>query len=485
MADAGIAALASCSELFVHGDQLVTIVTNVTFVPDADVGFTIPGVLPAFRIERLPVPRLRELLSRCARWLVPKSDDPTEHVVSRVPQWVVSGIAARRNWLGLRPLTGLVTTPVLRPDGTILATPGYDPATGLYLAPHANHRRVPENPTRADARAAVETLFEVVTHVPFATSADRAAWLAMVLTPLARFAVGPATPLCIIEDAMWSQWSEEVITDLAAIVSAAPPAAIDADGLLPSPRRLFDALRANGEPVARITNGSARSAIIWRRIYESLQRTRATSGVVCFATVTRPVRDVELARMALTTRCDGRHGDVPLLGDVPHAHLLTAALVILRAYQVAGCPDMQMPRWPGFERWSQVVRAAVVWSGLPDPVMAFATVPVTTNATDATIADLVAGWSELVRDFPGGCSARQALDGLSRAPKATYPRLRAAVAVFAPGPLDDRGTADRLGRCLRRYCNAQHEGQALVLAGSGNQGNRWTVRSAAPPASES
>ncbi len=473
MANAGIAALASCSELYVHGDQLVTL------VPGAHQGVVAVGAYPSFRIERLPTPRLRELLSRSAQWLVPRSDEPAENVVSRVPQWVVPAIATRGHWPGLRPLTSLVTTPVLRPNGTILAAPGYDPATGLFLASPVRHREVPEHPTQADARVAAETLLSVVNHVPFATAADQAAWLAMVLTPLARFAVGAATPLCIVEDSTTSRWSEELIADLASIVGAAPPAAIDADDLLPSPRRSFDALRANGESVVRITNGSARPSLIWRRIYEALQRAQATADVVWFAATTRPTRDLELARIALTTRCEGgvmdRKSEHPPHADAHHPHLLVAALTILRAYQVAGCPDQRLPRWPGFERWSQVVRAAVVWCGLPDPVMTTATVP-TTGATDATVADLVAGWAELAHDFPGGCSARQALDALSRAPEASHPRLRAAVAVFASGPLDDRGTADRLGRYLRSHRDEEHEGRALVLIGSGNQGNRWAVR---------
>jgi putative DNA primase/helicase len=448
------------------------------------VGIGTAASLPTFRIARLPTPLLRELLSRSARWLVPQSDEPAENALSRVPQWVVSGIAARRHWPGLRPLIAVVTTPVLRPDGTILAAPGFDTSTGLYLAPRESHVSIPEHPTQADARAAALTLLASVSHVPFTALGDRSAWLAMLLTPLARFAVGAASPLCILEEAPSSRWSEEVIADIAAIVASAPAAAIDADDLLPSLRHSVDALRANGESIARITNGSARTTTAWRRVHEALQRGRATSGLVWFSSTTRRIRDGELPRYALTARCEGgiveRHGDGEQPHDVNPSLHLVAALTILRAYQVAGCPDVGLPRWAGFERWSEVVRAAVVWSGLPDPVMMSATVPTPTNATEAAITDLVAGWSELARDFPGGCSTRQALDELSRAPTEEYPRLRAAVAVFAPGPLGDRSTADRLGRALTRFRDEQYEDQALVLVGSGNQGNRWAVRSMRP-----
>jgi hypothetical protein len=106
--------------------------------------------------------------------------------------------------------------------------------------------------------------------------------------------------------------------------------------------------------------------------------------------------------------------------------------------------------------------------------------PEATSATDAVVTDLIVGWAELADDFPGGASVRQALDALAQAPKEKYARLRAAVAVFAPGPLADQGTATRLGRTLLRHQDDSCEGKTLVAAGSGNQGNRWAVRVSSP-----
>lgn len=47
----------------------------------------------------------------------------------------LAAVLAPRNWRGLRPLRGITGSPVLRPDGTLLQDPGYDPATGLFLEP--------------------------------------------------------------------------------------------------------------------------------------------------------------------------------------------------------------------------------------------------------------------------------------------------------------------------------------------------------------
>ncbi|MDB4929971.1 MAG: hypothetical protein JWM10_2455 [Myxococcaceae bacterium] len=479
VANEGIAALATCPEVFTHAGHLVSL------VPSAIPGTALGRSSPVLRIERLPLPRLRELLSRSARWLVPRSDDPGDQIVSQVPQRIVAGIAARRDWPGLRPLAGLVVTPVLRPDGTVLRTAGYDPTTGLYLAPNAQYPPIATRPTRAEAQAAAAMLNGVVNHVPFATPGDRAAWVAMVASIFARFAVGATSPLCIVEDTRAARWGDELVDHLVAIVGADQVASIDAEDVGAAPRRLLDTLLANGESLALLNNRSSHTPTDWKRLQDALHRAHATHGVVWCASIVRAPRDRDRPRAGLSIRCDGADlfikQDAPRrpLGepsDGPSVRLASAALTLLRAYQAAGSPYVHLPRWPGFERWSRFVRSAVVWSGCDDPVVTEVAPHDQQPATEAASADLVRGWSELVMDHPGGCSARQALDALKRQPPTKYAHLREALKVFAPGPLDDRSTADRLGRCLTRLRDVEHHGYALVFVASGNQGNRWTVR---------
>jgi hypothetical protein len=60
---------------------------------------------------------------------------------------VLSAVLSHRHWPGLPTLRGLISAPVLRPDGTLLQDPGYDPATGYYLTTRARMDRVPDHPT--------------------------------------------------------------------------------------------------------------------------------------------------------------------------------------------------------------------------------------------------------------------------------------------------------------------------------------------------
>jgi len=88
----------------------------------------------------------------------------------------------------LRPLRGVTHTPLVRADGTILSTPGYDPSTALLYLPHAglNVPAVPDNPTSEQTNAALSLLRDMVTDFAFLTKSDEANYLGLALTPLLR-----------------------------------------------------------------------------------------------------------------------------------------------------------------------------------------------------------------------------------------------------------------------------------------------------------
>ena len=50
-----------------------------------------------------------------------------------VPKSCCEAIADGGSWLGLPPINGIVSCPLLRRDGTVLQSPGYDSDSGLYL----------------------------------------------------------------------------------------------------------------------------------------------------------------------------------------------------------------------------------------------------------------------------------------------------------------------------------------------------------------
>ncbi|MEU5549225.1 hypothetical protein ABZ738_05600 [Micromonospora sp. NPDC047793] len=101
----------------------------------------------------------------------------------------------------LRTLRGVIHTPIVRPDGSLLEAPGYDPATGLLHLPEPGLivPRVPDEPTDSDVRDAVKLLLEMIDGFPFVSAHYRANYLGALLTPLLRALTPPPYKLHAIE----------------------------------------------------------------------------------------------------------------------------------------------------------------------------------------------------------------------------------------------------------------------------------------------
>jgi hypothetical protein len=118
-------------------------------------------------------------------------------------QTVRAAVLSHRHWPGLPALRGLIGTPVLRPDGTLLQDPGYDPATGYYLTTRARMDRVPDQPTTEQVDAAVTFLLDkFLPDFPWRGPADLANYLALAVTPLLRPFTRTLAPFGIVDATM-------------------------------------------------------------------------------------------------------------------------------------------------------------------------------------------------------------------------------------------------------------------------------------------
>lgn len=91
----------------------------------------------------------------------------------------------------VRKVDRIVTTPVLRPDGTLLTSPGFDQATrSLYIPPRGLAvPEVPATPTPDDVARARGLLLAMIGQFPFEHADDRAACLGTIITPAIRLMV--------------------------------------------------------------------------------------------------------------------------------------------------------------------------------------------------------------------------------------------------------------------------------------------------------
>ncbi|RMB81301.1 bifunctional DNA primase/polymerase [Streptomyces shenzhenensis] len=109
-----------------------------------------------------------------------------------------STILGRKDW-PLPVLRGVVTSPVIRPDGTLLDSLGYDRATGLYLEPRVPLRRLVPQVTRDSLdRAKSIVLDQVLKDFPWVAASDRAHFLGALLTPILRPYFHGPTPMFVL-----------------------------------------------------------------------------------------------------------------------------------------------------------------------------------------------------------------------------------------------------------------------------------------------
>ncbi|MER7011526.1 hypothetical protein ABT324_08880 [Saccharopolyspora sp. NPDC000359] len=131
-----------------------------------------------------------------------KDGVPTEVEISPSGP-VLSAVLSRRSWPDLPVLRRIISTPVLRPDGTLLQQPGYDPKTGYLLATRAHLAPVPEQPSPEQVEESRQFLLErFLRDFPWRSAADRANYLGLLITPIIRPFTRALSPFGVIDATM-------------------------------------------------------------------------------------------------------------------------------------------------------------------------------------------------------------------------------------------------------------------------------------------
>ncbi len=466
-----------------------------------DPAMKIPGVIrPAGGpiIALVELPHLREQLDRAATWIKFVKDRETKgfkKVPALPPAWVPEVLAARREWPFLI-LEGIIETPTLRPDGSILDAPGYDPATCFLYDPGATtFPEIPAAPTREDAAHAALALLDPFQDFPFVDDGDRAVVLSGILSLLARPAITGPVPLHAFRSPTPGS-GKGLAADAICIIATGRTAAKMTDprdddearkrilalGLEGSPAVLLDNVEGTiGSPsiAAALTADSFKD----RLLGENRTVTVALRGV-WLATGNNITFRGDLGRRVLPCdldpRCEhpeDRTGFVypDLLAHVrqERPRLVAAALAILRAYHLAGRPPHGKPLKGSFESWDRLVRGAILWVGAGDPTAGCERIR---EEGDTDLDALRAGldaWSDHLGPEP-----RTAADAIERAKRDHAPaELLAGLSALA-GCDAARLDARRLGYALRRAKGRICAGRYFERAGEDRTtGVRWWVRS--------
>ena len=375
--EAEAALKAARDQLYQRGGQIVRPTLSVV---DASDGTKAKIV----QIHPLNKHALVEEFSLAAEWQ--KWDARATDYVPVNPPLNIAETLMARGRSTLRRLTAVIEAPTLRRDGSILEAPGYDEATGLLLIPSEQFPPVPLAPSHDEAIAASEHLMRLVKHYPFVSPESQSVWLAGVLTAVVRRSLPTAPAFTFSATAAGS--GKSALVDLISIIgfgSRAPVMSQGGDEAETEKRLHGKLLAANGiisiDNATQPIDGDALCQMLTqptlsvRPLGSSTIVHVPTSMVVC-ATGNNLVIAGDMTRRALLCQLDAnderpelRQFDFdPLeVAEAGRAQYLIAALTILRAFSCAGMPQ-QAPKLGSFERWSELVRDAVLWLGMADPV---------------------------------------------------------------------------------------------------------------------
>jgi putative DNA primase/helicase len=217
--------------------------------------------VPAFHGRRTKVARLklvsidtmRDYLSRAARF--EKYHGRSKKMVAAdPPQDIARTILARDgDWQHFLPLAGIITTPTLRSDGSILSEAGYDSATRLLLLVPPPLPPIPSRPSKDDALAAIKLLDDLLSEFPFVNAASRSVALSALMTPIVRGAM-PVAPMHAF-DAPEAGSGKSYLIDLASAIASGEIAPVIAAGRdeAETEKRLVAEL-ITGQPIISIDN---------------------------------------------------------------------------------------------------------------------------------------------------------------------------------------------------------------------------------------
>lgn len=302
------------------------------------------------------------------------------------PDNIVAEMLGRRDAYPFPDISGIITTPTLRPDGSLLSEAGYDESTGFLLIEPPKLPPIPDHPTRRDAQEALKLLTDLLTEFPFVNEDARATALSAIITPVARggFSVAPMHAA----RAPAAGTGKSYLWDLVSLIATGrlmPVMTLGKDE--EETRKQLDAALLAGNPIISIDN-----------VNGMLSGDRLNQTITQTTVEIRPLGKSELARVdtrGVSVYCTGNNisfkGDLnrrtvtsnlnpnverpelrefrgnPVKAILRDRGLYVAAcLTICRAHLMAK-PGNAKPL-ASFDGWSDTVRSALIWLGCGDPV---------------------------------------------------------------------------------------------------------------------
>jgi putative DNA primase/helicase len=356
----------------------------ITELPAADKGRTHAALLHAMSPYEL-----MDTFCATAQWLrwAPKQGG---WVAADPPHAVATILHHRVGRWNVPPCRGVLMTPTLRPDGSLLKKPGYDPDTAYYLwlPPDLDMPAISDKPERSECEAALKFIEAPLEEFPFVEARDHSVAVSAIITAVVRAAllVAPihaaSSPVAGTgKSYLWDIVAAVALGDRCPVLfagSGKEELEKKLNGLLLAGASLFSMDNLD-QPLAGdlLCQVAERPLLDLRRLGKS-DPIRSLNGSLGLATGNNLPVHSDLARRVLMAMLD-RGVERPELHRFtgnPMRQVLTergyyiaAALTLVRGY-------LADPTAPGvsplasYEDYSRFVRGPLLWLGRADPAAA-------------------------------------------------------------------------------------------------------------------
>ena len=289
----------------------------------------------------------------------------------------------------LPPLDSIVEVPVLREDGSVLDTAGYDERSRLYYQPNEDLTvpPIPEDPSPEAVEEAKARIWEPLQDFPFVDEASKANAIGLMLTPIIRpHLSGQNVPLAIV-DATVQGTGKTLFVKVVSITNTGRPAAtMNAPDGDEEWRKQITAQLLQGASIIVIDDVSGRlksaplqqalTTSLWQdRVLGKSQQVELPQRATWVATGNNIQPHGDMIRRVYPIRMDaemerpwiGREYAIDNLEEWTKEHrgeLVSSLLTLARSWFSAGRPEPSVNPLGSFEEWTRTVGGILEHAGV-------------------------------------------------------------------------------------------------------------------------
>lgn len=392
------------TDFFVRGGMLVRPIME-------DVRAYGGGWTKSNRLKEINVPYIINTMSRKIAFIAKDKKGETYNIDP--PTNLAVTLLSRDGEWSFPHISGVINAPTIRPDGSILYKPGYDPETRLLLINPPKLGPMPKTPSKDDAMKALTRLDKLLDSFPFVDRAGRSVALSGLITPVVRPSIS-VTPMHVMSAPTAGSGKTFLVDLCCAILTGNRSPVITVGKTEDETEKRLGSELLEGGPIITLdnVNGQLYGDILCQAVERPMLRIRILgqsktvqieNKCTIFATGNNISIVDDMTRRSVMCLLDPNmeRPELRQFKTNPYQEIINNrgnyiadAITIIRAYILAGSPE-RLPRLASFEEWSDTVRSALVWLGQEDPIKSMES----TRQEDTRLSSakaLVAAWYEIL-----------------------------------------------------------------------------------------